>query len=302
MSACDDMTVVIPVKMEREAIGFVLEELLSAGVSRDRVLVVDGGSTDGTPEVASSYGVTVIRQRYPGGKAGGVKTALEYVKSRYVVVMDGDYTYPAFHVWDLCRKLDEGYDMVIGVRHPEPGSMNPVFRLGNRILTTWFNLIFGTRLRDVLSGMYALRLDALRGMLWEAGGFSVESELVAHIASTTGRISEVDIRYRRRIGRKKLGVLGGFKIALDMARLSISYNPLFTIFALASLILIPGIALDIYYLYHLTVNDVKYFMKGLLGAIMTIVGLQTLSLALLALYMKRMEFRLRRAIEGIAQR
>jgi dolichol-phosphate mannosyltransferase len=84
-----------------------------------------------------------------------------------------------------------------------------------------------------------------------------------------------------------------------MIRLSWSYNPVFTLFTVTSLILIPGAALDIYYLYNLVFSDVKYHMKGLLGAIMTIVGLQTLGIAILALYMKRMEFRLRRAIERV---
>jgi dolichol-phosphate mannosyltransferase len=82
-----------------------------------------------------------------------------------------------------------------------------------------------------------------------------------------------------------------------MIRLSLSYNPVFTMFAVTSLILIPGVALDLYYIYHLLLNDVKYYMKGLLGAVMTVVGLQTLSMAILTLYMKRMEFRLRRAME-----
>mgnify|MGYP001772501569 CR=1 FL=1 len=302
MSACDDFTVVIPVRDEVEAIGPVLEELLAVGVDRDRIIVVDGWSSDGTREVASSYGVKVVNQLYPGGKAGGLRTGFELVETSSVIVMDGDYTYPAGHIWDLCKALDRGYDMVIGVRNPEPGAMNPIFKFGNRVLTLWFNLVFGTKLRDVLSGMYAIKLEALKGLLWEAGGFSVESELVAHIASTTGRIGEVDIAYRRRKGRKKLGVAGGLRIALDMIRLSFSYNPIFTLFSIASLILIPGLALDAYYLYHLVFSDVKYYMKGLLGAIMTIVGLQTLTTAILALYMKRMEFRLRRAIEEALRR
>jgi len=297
LSACNDLTIVIPVKNEREGLKLVLEEILEAGFNTESILVVDGGSTDGTKEVAKSYGAMVVTQRYPGGKAGGVRTGLELARTSYVVILDGDYTYPPVHIWDLCRKLDEGYDMVIGVRRPQPGAMGLIFRLGNKMLTTWFNLIFGTRLRDVLSGMYAIKVEALKEAMWETGGFSVESEIVAHIASTTGRIAEVDIAYRSRVGEKKLKPIHGVKIFTDMIRLSLSYNPVFTMFAVTSLILIPGVALDLYYIYHLLLNDVKYYMKGLLGAVMTVVGLQTLSMAILTLYMKRMEFRLRRAVE-----
>lgn len=297
MSSCDDLTVVIPVKDERDGLKLVLEEIVESGFDLGKVIVVDGGSRDGTREVAKSYGVMVVSQRYPGGKAGGVRTGLELARTNHVVILDGDHTYPPAHIWDLCRKLDEGYDMVIGVRRPQPGAMGRIFKVGNWMLTTWFNIVFGTKLRDVLSGMYALRVEALREAMWETGGFSVESEIVAHIASTTGRIAEVDITYRSRVGEKKLKPVHGIKILADMIRLSWSYNPVFTLFTVTSLILIPGVALDIYYLYNLILNDVKYHMKGLLGAIMTIVGLQTLGIAILALYMKRMEFRLRRAIE-----
>jgi len=302
LSACDDLTVVIPVLNERDGLKLVLKELIESGFRVDRIIVVDGGSSDGSWEVAESYGVKVVKQVYPGGKAGGVRTGLELAKTGYVVVLDGDYTYPPIHIWDLCRELDKGYDMVIGVRNPEPGAMNFVFKIGNWILTKWFNIIFGTRLRDVLSGMYAIKVEALRETMWEARGFSVESELVSHIASTTGRIGEVEVYYRRRIGEKKLGLLHGTRIFLDMIKLSWSYNPVFTIFTLTSLIIIPGIVLDIYYLYNLTFYDIKYHVKGLLGAITTIIGIQTLGIAILALYLKRMEFRLRRAIENLARR
>ncbi len=301
LSSCSDLTIVVPVKNERDGLKLVLDEIIEAGFNLDSVLVVDGGSTDGSREVAERYGVRVVTQKYPGGKAGGVRTGLELARTSYVVVLDGDYTYPPKHIWDLCRKLDEGYDMVIGVRRPQPGAMGWIFKIGNRMLTAWFNLIFGTRLRDVLSGMYAIRVEALREAMWETRGFSVESEIVAHIASTTGRIAEVDIVYRGRVGEKKLRPIHGVKIFLDMIRLSWSYNPIFLTFIIASLILVPGVALDIYYLYHLLFSDVKYYMKGLLGAVMTIVGLQTLGIAVLALYMKRMEFRLRRAIERVAE-
>ncbi|MEM1938542.1 MAG: hypothetical protein QXI24_01890 [Acidilobaceae archaeon] len=57
--------------------------------------------------------------------------------------------------------------MVIGVRIPEPNSTNFILRLGNWLLTKWFNLIFGTRFRDVLSGMYLIRIDTLREAEWE---------------------------------------------------------------------------------------------------------------------------------------
>ncbi|MCC6056769.1 MAG: glycosyltransferase, partial [Desulfurococcaceae archaeon] len=54
--------VAIPTLNEAKAIGLVLDEVLSLGVSRDSIVVVDGGSTDGTREAVISRGVKLVDQ------------------------------------------------------------------------------------------------------------------------------------------------------------------------------------------------------------------------------------------------
>jgi len=187
-TALNELTVVIPTYNEEEAIGAVIDELVEVGVPRDRILVVDGYSTDRTREVASSRGVKVILQE-GRGKAGALRTAFKYVSTEYCLVMDGDYTYPAKHVHDLLRAASgKGLDEVIGARVYSKGSQSPIYRFGNRVLTKIFNVVFGTSLTDVLTGMYIVRRNALADALFLSRGFSIEAEIAAHIASTTGRV------------------------------------------------------------------------------------------------------------------
>jgi dolichol-phosphate mannosyltransferase len=292
-----EVTVVIPTLNEVRAIGRVLEEVLALGIPRESVVVVDGGSTDGTVEVASSYGVVVLPQE-GRGKADAVKTGLKYVRTPYVVVMDGDYTYPARYIPKLLEVLTSGdCDLVVGARVLGEGSQGVLFRFGNRVLTAFFDLMFGARLRDVLSGMYAARLADLREVAFEMGGFSLESEVVAHFASL-GRVCEVPIEYRPRLDpeAKKLRVVHGLRIALDMLRLTWRYNPVFTIFALGALLLIPGLALGAWVGYHYLFTGIKYYVKGLIAIVTTLVGLLFLALAIITLYIRRTELRLRRYI------
>jgi dolichol-phosphate mannosyltransferase len=292
-----EVTVVIPTLNEVRAIGRVLEEVLALGIPRESVVVVDGGSTDGTVEVANSYGVVVLPQE-GRGKADAVKTGLKYVRTPYVVVMDGDYTYPARYIPKLLEALTSGdCDLVVGARVLGEGSQGVLFRFGNRVLTAFFDIMFGARLRDVLSGMYAARLADLREVAFEMGGFSLESEVVAHFASL-GRVCEVPIEYRPRLDpeAKKLRVVHGLRIALDMLRLTWRYNPVFTIFAVGALLLIPGLALGAWVGYHYFFTGVKYYVKGLIAIVTTLVGLLFLALAIIALYIKRTELRLRRYI------
>jgi len=288
-----EVTVVIPTLNEAEAIGKVIDELKQYGI--ENIIVVDGYSTDGTPKIAKEKGVKVIFQE-GRGKALAIKTALKHVKTPYILVMDGDYTYPAKHVKELYEKIKEGYDEVIGARTWPRKTQELIFKIGNRMLTLLFNLLFGAKLSDVLSGMYIVRKDRLSDALFETKGFGIETEIAAHIASTTLKITEIPIEYRKRIGRKKLGIKHGFLIAKDMIRLSWRYNPVFVIFATGALLLIPGLVLGTWVAYYYFLTGIKYYIKGLVAIMLSLAGFQSLLVAILALYLKRMEYRLNRRI------
>lgn len=291
-------TVVVPTLDEAEAIGRVIDELLEVGVPVENILVVDGGSSDGTVEIARSRGVRVVFQE-GRGKAMAVKTALRHVRTPYVLFMDGDSTYPAKHVCELLSKLEEGYDYVIGARRWDKGSQGPVYRFGNWVLTRIFNILFGTSLTDVLSGMYAGRTDVLREIGFEMNRFSVESEIAAHMAATGRSVVGVPIQYRRRLGEKKLGVLHGLEIAKDIVRLTWRYNPAYLIFMLGSLLLVPGLLLGFFVAYHYFFTGVKYYVKGIIAIVLTATGFISLLLAIMAVYTKRLEIRTRRKLEEI---
>ena len=293
------VTVVIPTLNEAEAIGRVIEEVLGVGVPRDSILIVDGGSNDGTVEIASKYGVRVIRQR-GRGKADAIKTALDYVDTEYMLVMDGDYTYPAKHIPELLRHARlRNSDEVIGVRSMVNDSQGLLYRFGNLLLTKVFNILFGANLHDVLSGMYVVRVESLRDAVMEMGGFGVEAEIAAHMVSTGKLVTEVPIEYRSRLGRKKLGVRHGFSIFGDMIRLAARYNPMFLLFLMGALLIIPGLVMGAYVGYWYIFYGIKYYLKGLIAIMLFLIGLQFLGMAVLSLYLKRMEFRLRRAMESL---
>ncbi len=291
-------TVVIPTLNEEVAIGSVLDELIGIGFPRENILIVDGHSTDRTVEIAESRGVRVVMQEGKG-KAMAVKTALKHINTPYVLFMDGDYTYPAKHVCDLLAKLEEGHDYVIGARRWNKESQGPIYRFGNWVLTKFFNLLFGTSLTDVLSGMYACRTSILHEIDFEMSRFSVESEIATHMAMTGRRIAEVLIDYRKRLGEKKLGVFHGLDIAKDIVRLAWRYNPAYLIFMLGALFLIPGLILGGFVAYHYFFTGIKYYVKGLIAIMLVVAGFVSLILAVMAIYTKRVEIRMHRKIEEL---
>ncbi|MEM0317370.1 MAG: glycosyltransferase family 2 protein [Candidatus Nezhaarchaeales archaeon] len=282
------ITVVIPTLNEAEAIGKVIDELKSEGFTN--ILVVDGYSNDGTPQIAMERGAKVIFQ-HGGGKAGALRTAIEHVRTQYMLVMDGDYTYDPKDIKRLLAHAAR-YDEVIGARDPK--NISWLHRIGNKAINFLFRLLLGANLTDVCSGMYLLRTEAVRDFLPQSRGFSVEVELAAYM-SYYGRVTEVPINYRKRIGTKKLkSIRDGLAIMGTIIRLAWEYNPVFVLATIASTLAIPGAILTLWQLYLRYVYGAEAWSLGVawLGLILLIVGLQAFTLAILSLQIKRIERRL----------
>jgi dolichol-phosphate mannosyltransferase len=293
------LTVVIPTLREEEGIGKVIEELYRFGIKN--VLVVDGGSEDRTREIASSMGASVIIQE-GRGKADAIRTALKHVETPYMVVMDGDHTYPARHIAELLELAEKKrLDEVIGFRARGRENIPLVNRLGNWIITKAFNLLFATNLSDVCSGMWLVRTDVAREVEFEAKGFSVEVELAAHVASTTRRIGEVPIEYRPRMGKPKLKRRHGLTIMLSALRLALRYNPTFLLFSAASSIVIPSSILAAWVGYRWLALGIKHYIWGVIAVVGLGVGAISLMLAAMALYLKRLELRLMEKLQQLSK-
>ncbi len=283
------VTVIIPVKNEEAGLDYTLKALKDLGFSD--IIVVDGHSTDGTVNVARRHGVLVVEQ--PGdGKADAVFYGLRFVKKPYAVVMDGDGTYDPRYIGQLLEKaLNEDLDEVLGARVKGRGNIPLLNRFGNRILTSIFNLMFGTNLSDVLTGMYLVRTSVAKAIIPTTRGFSVEVDIASQVASM-GKVGEVPIEYNRRIGKSKLNWRHGVNIGVDIIRLMVRYNPLLILAFLVSLLIIPGVVITIYVASQLIVNHVNHYIWGIIAFQLDTTGLLGILISMVTLMIKRMEYRM----------
>jgi len=289
----DDVTVILPTLNEVEAIGLVIDELKAEGYRN--ILVVDGYSSDGTVDVALSKGVKVIYQ-HGRGKAGAVKTGIENASTPYIVFMDADHTYDPRDISKLLAHA-VNYDEIIGFRI-DKRNIPLLNRFGNWIITKVFNILTGSNLSDVCSGLYILKTEKARNLDIESGGFSIEAEIAIQVASH-GSITEVPIAYRRRIGKPKLrSFKHGLEILSTIIRLARYYNPPLLIASTMASAIIPGLAIYLWVIYRLLVYGVWHSGWALLASVLVIFGGQGLILSMITLLMKRMERRIIRMIEG----
>jgi dolichol-phosphate hexosyltransferase len=217
-----EITVVIPTLNEETALSKVLEELWSLGIRN--ILIVDGYSSDGTIQVAKKFGVSIIFQQGKG-KTGALKTAIDHVKTPYMLIMDGDFTYDPGYI-SRFKGCIGFYDEIIGARlASDSRSMTRFHKFGNKLITKLFNMLMNTNISDVCSGMYMLRTQAAKNVELSTSGFDVEAEIAAQIASA-GRLTEVPVNYRPRLGRQKLSAWRhGFRIIRTILKLARIYNP-----------------------------------------------------------------------------
>ena len=281
----DQVTIVIPVKNEELAISPVLSELTREGYRN--ILVVDGYSADKTTQIIQTLGVTFIQQ-HGKGKTGAIKTAIDNVTTPYLLILDGDYTYQAKDIQRLLNHCSN-YAQVIGVRDQK--NISRIHRLGNWIITKSFNLLMGTHLSDICSGMYLLNTEVAKSIELGSKNFSTEVEIAAQTAAEHD-VTEVPIGYRQRIGKGKLSWRSGFGILISVVSLARKYNPVLLFSAFSMLAIIPATGLLGWVLYRQLAFGIWHSGWALMGVMLLLFATQALAVATMVLVLKRTEKRL----------
>jgi glycosyltransferase involved in cell wall biosynthesis len=177
------------------------------------IIVIDGGSTDLTREIALEMGAKVIVERRKGyGRA--YKTAFKNAKGDFLVTLDADGTYPAENIPSYVKKLDENdLDFITINRFGEleNGAMSLVHKIGNKILSFSMRVLYAVNVRDSQSGMWIMRRSFVEKIRLNSDDMSL-SEEIKIIAFKYFKSIEIDGNYFKRVGDAKLDtVLHGWR-------------------------------------------------------------------------------------------
>ncbi len=176
------VTLLIPARNEADCIGTVLADVDPAVV--DEVIVVDGHSTDGTPELVREMGFTVIPQEGLGyGLA--VRTGVRHASGDVITMVDADGSYRLEDLPLLLQCLEGGFDIAYGSRYlPGSGSADdtPIRYAGNMIFTKLLRLLHGVKISDSLFLYVAARKEVFEALPMTSTGFDycVEFPIRAH--------------------------------------------------------------------------------------------------------------------------
>ncbi|HEV8238951.1 MAG TPA: glycosyltransferase family 2 protein, partial [Thermoanaerobaculia bacterium] len=177
------ISVVIPCLDEAETIADCVAKArrgIAASGLAGEVVVVDNGSTDGTPEVAAAAGARVVHESRRGYGSAYLRGFRE-ARGRYLVMGDGDGTYDFEDVPRFVAPLHAGdADLVMGTRLKGtilPGAMPWSHRwIGNPILSGMLKLLYHTRISDSHCGMRSFTREAYERMNLRTTGMEFASE------------------------------------------------------------------------------------------------------------------------------
>ena len=228
------LSVIVPVYNEQFLVEASLARLRvlsdTALLESIKVIVVDDGSSDATPEALERFRTWLesqepdpkiswvwVRHKKNAGKGAAIRTGLKYVDTELVVVHDADLEY---HPQDLPKMVEvfllEDADAVFGSRFMAGGYKRALFfrhALGNKFLTFLCDLVCDLNLTDMETCYKMVRADLLKSIPLESATFDVEPELAIKLARRGSRIFEVAISYSGRTYRegKKIGWKDGLR-------------------------------------------------------------------------------------------
>ena len=193
-----DLTIGIPCYNEAATIGKVVADF-AAAFPGARILIIDNASTDGTSRIALGCGADVAAEPRKG-KGHAVQRLFQETTSDYLLMVDGDDTYPAEEGHKLVAAMrQQPADTVVGCRTSPGGeAFKSAHQWANALLSRLIHLLFGFSCGDLFSGYRLFTRRFYRNVPLIASGFEVEAELVMQTIDKGFIQHNVEVLYRSR--------------------------------------------------------------------------------------------------------
>lgn len=227
----DNTAVLIPCYNEAKTIEKVVKDFKRV-LPDARIYVYDNNSTDGTAELAQASGA-VVRHEYLQGKGNVIRRMFRDIDAMCYIMVDGDDTYPAESAAEMAEMVLSGNaDMVVGDRLSSTyfnENKRPFHSFGNTLVRKSINLLFGSEIKDIMTGYRAFSYQFVKTFPVLSQGFEIETEMTIHAVYNNMQVENSVITYRDRPegSVSKLNTYSdGIKVLKTILRMFRQYRPL----------------------------------------------------------------------------
>jgi len=170
------------------------------------IIIVDGGSTDGTRKIVKNKNCKLIIETRRGyGLA--LRLGMKQANGNIMVMVDGDGTYELKHInIVLDRLIEKDAELCLATRMYDPNkAMGMMNFVGNKVITFCFNMLYKQNLSDSQSGYRAISKKAFDKIVFKEDDMAFATEMLVKFSQKKFKMVEIPTIYKeRKYGKPKL--------------------------------------------------------------------------------------------------
>ena len=200
-------SIIVPVYNEDATILTVLKKLntLKKYYQNIQIIVINDGSKDNSLEILennNSLFDTLINNSTNKGKGNAVKKGLEIADGDYITFQDADLEYDPNDFKKFLNLISQVEpDLIIGSRFNYADYSRSHYilnKIGNKLITFLFNIIYDTTFTDIYSCYACFKKDLLINETLKTDGFEQHAEILCKVVKNGKKFYEVPINYNGR--------------------------------------------------------------------------------------------------------
>jgi glycosyltransferase involved in cell wall biosynthesis len=204
------ITFLIPVFNEVKTVKKAIEETINLNISNKEIIIIDNGSTDGTPEIIKDYkdheNIKIILQKKNLGFGNSIREGFLQSSKEFIYLQFGDLEYDINTSLEMLKKTQEqNLDAMFGSRLKNLNNFtqlckttlnNPAY-LATLICTFLINFFYNKNFTDII-GAKLYRKETVKNVLPKTSGQGFDFELVSFLCKRNLNVDEIFINYKPR--------------------------------------------------------------------------------------------------------
>ena len=221
-------SLIIPIYNEERTLPVLIKKLNKID-KRIEIIIIDDGSDDNTENLfIRNNDFIILKNESNKGKGAAIKKGVESATNQNIILMDGDLEVDIDDIPKLITRFEtRNNDAIVGMRWKKDGDYKfEINTIGNYFINLLFNLLYNSKLNDVLCCVKILDKNLFKSLDIQSKGFSIEVETMAKLVLRGMIIEEVNIQYNRRTLKegKKLKISDTWNIIWTMFIIKIYQN------------------------------------------------------------------------------